>query len=57
MAAAPLRRIGSLKATITYPKGLKLSDADKTKLENTVNLCPVKQSLHPDIKVAAEFIY
>ncbi|MFH0800382.1 MAG: OsmC family protein [Pseudomonadota bacterium] len=57
MATAPSRRIGRVGATITFPKGLKISDADRIKLERSVESCPVKQSLHPDIKVATEFIY
>ncbi len=57
MAAAPLRRIENLKTTITFPKSLKLSDQDRKKLENTVTMCPVKQSLHPDIKVETKFVY
>lgn len=57
MADAPLRRIGKLKAIITFPKGLNLSVENKRKFENTVNLCPVKQSLHPDVKVETKFVY
>lgn len=57
MANAPLRRIGELKVTVTFPKTLKLSEAERAKLEKVVNQCPVKQSLHPDVKVKAEFVY
>ncbi|MCX7047373.1 MAG: OsmC family protein [Candidatus Sumerlaeota bacterium] len=57
MAAAPTRRIGSLTAIITLPKGLVLGAADRAKLENAVNICPVKQSLHPDVAVKIEYVY
>ena len=57
MVSKPKRRIGELNITITYPKGLNMFDADKKKFEKVVDLCPVKQSLHPGIKVEAEFVY
>jgi putative redox protein len=56
MAAAPVRRIGRLAVTITLPSGLALSEKDRTILEDAARLCPVKQSLHPDVKVDTEFI-
>lgn len=57
MATHPARRIGKLETTITFPKGIELSDAVRTKLERAVESCPVKQSLHPDIKAETRFIY
>lgn len=57
MASAPLRRIDNFKITITFPAGLALSDKDRVKLERVVDMCPVRQSLHPDIKVATKFVY
>jgi putative redox protein len=57
MAAPPARRIGRIKTVIQMPKGLKLSDAERTKLENAAKLCPVKQSLHPEVEVPIEFVY
>lgn len=57
MTAKPVRRIGSLTTTVTFPEGLKLSDADKTRLEHAAKTCPVKQSLHPDVKVELRFVY
>ena len=57
MAAAPERRIASLRTMITIPKGSKLSAADRDKLERGAKLCPVKQSLHPDINIPIEFVY
>ncbi|HVP11814.1 MAG TPA: OsmC family protein [Phycisphaerae bacterium] len=57
MAAAPQRRIATLRTTITIPKGRKLSEVDRAKLENGAKTCPVKQSLHPDISLPIEFVY
>lgn len=56
MSDKPPRRIARVKLTIAFPKGLELSDKDRTKLERIVNTCPVKQSLHPDVDVVAEFV-
>ena len=57
MAAAPARRIGRIKTVIQMPKGLKLSEAERSKLENAAKMCPVKQSLHPEVEVPLEFVY
>ena len=57
MVNEPVRRIGLLKVTVTMPKGLRLSETARAKLERAADLCPVKQSLHPDIKVLLEFHY
>jgi len=57
MAAAPSRRIGSIGMTITLPMGLRLSAADRDRLENAAKRCPVTQSLHPDIDIRVEFVY
>jgi putative redox protein len=57
MVADPVRRIGSLNTRIVLPKGVKLSSTDRSKLEAAAKTCPVKQSLHPDIKVGMEFVY
>jgi len=57
MVNEPVRRIGLLKVTVTMPNGLRLSETARAKLERAADLCPVKQSLHPDIKVLLEFNY
>lgn len=57
MATSPVRRIGETKVTITFPKGLNISEADRVKLERVVDTCPVKQSLHPDVRVQVRFVY
>jgi putative redox protein len=57
MAASPLRRIASLRTTITLPPGRKWSGADRQRLERAAETCPVKQSLHPDVQMPLEFVY
>jgi putative redox protein len=55
MIADPVRRIGALTLTITLPEGCLLSDADRQKLRNAADTCPVRKSLHPDVKISVEF--
>jgi putative redox protein len=57
MTADPVRRIGSLKTRLVFPRGKLISAADRAKLEAAVKACPVKQSLHPDVKTPVEFVY
>jgi len=57
MTADPVRRIGSLKTRLVFPRGKLLAAADRAKLEAAAKACPVKQSLHPDVKVPIEFVY
>lgn len=57
MVADPVRRIGSLNTRLILPRGLKLSAPDRAKFEAAAKTCPVKQSLHPDVKIGLEFVY
>ena len=57
MAADPVRRIGCLSVTISIPKGSQLLAKDRAKLEAAAATCPVKQSLHPDVKIVTTFVY
>jgi putative redox protein len=57
MTADPVRRIGSLKTRLVFPKGKALLAEDRAKLEAAARACPVKQSLHPDVKTPVEFVY
>ena len=57
MTADPVRRIGSLKTRLVFPRGKPLSATDRAKLEAAAKACPVKQSLHPDVKTPMEFVY
>ena len=57
MTADPVRRIGSLKTRLVFPQGRPLSAADRAKLEAAARACPVKQSLHAEVKTPMEFVY
>lgn len=57
MTADPVRRIGALTATVTFPAGRRFGPDDRLRLERTANTCPVKQSLHPDVRVEIRFEY
>ncbi len=57
MTADPVRRIGSLKTRLVFRRGAALSATDRAKLEAAARICPVKQSLHPDVKTPVEFVY
>jgi putative redox protein len=56
MTAVPLRRIGALTVTIAIPNG-SLAECDRALLERAADLCPVRQSLHPDVQVTLAFRY
>jgi putative redox protein len=53
MASLPARRIGRLEVEVHMPR--PLPDADRRRLENAAQACPVKQSLHPDIEIAIRY--
>ncbi len=55
MTSVPIRRIGALTATISIPAGRVTSEADRRLLERAADTCPVRQSLHPDVKVTMAF--
>ena len=57
MTAEPVRRIGSLKTRLVFPRGSALAVADRARLEAAAEACPVKQSLHPEVKMPIEFVY
>jgi len=57
MATDPVRRIGALKTRLVFPHGKALSATDRAKLEAAAKACPVKQSLHPEVKIPVEFVY
>jgi putative redox protein len=57
MTADPVRRIGSIKTRLVFPRGKALSAADRGNLEAAAKACPVKQSMHPDVKTPVEFVY
>ncbi len=55
MTSVPLRRIGALTATITVPEGRITAASDRLLLQRAADTCPVRQSLHPDVKVTMAF--
>ncbi len=55
MVSQPLRRIGRLSVTITFPR--RHDEAQRTLLERTAMACPVHHSLHPEIEVPLRFVY
>lgn len=57
MVSEPVRRIGTLRTRVVFPSGAALLPPDRAKLEAAARVCPVKQSLHPEIQVPIEFIY
>lgn len=57
MVSDPVRRIGALRAEIRFPEGVALAESERAMLETAARVCPVKQSLHPDIHITLEFYY
>ncbi len=57
MVADPVRRIGALLVTVTFPPGKSYSPEDRKRLEGAAWSCPVKRSLHPDLKAPITFVY
>ena len=51
------RRIGGIKAHVTFTKGLNLDEKTKEILERTARTCPVERSLHPDMELDFQFIW
>lgn len=54
MQAQP-RRVSQINLTFHYPEGFTLDDANKARLEEIAWTCPVKESIHPDIKLNVDF--
>lgn len=57
MIAAPVRRIGAIRVTITFPPGRSFSPEDRERLERAAHICPAKHSLHPDVNAVVDFVY
>ncbi len=55
MTSEPVRRIGGLVAVVTFPHSF--SADDRARLERAAAICPVRQSLHPDVRVEMRFEY
>ncbi len=57
MVSEPLRRIGHLKISVKIPNWNAVPLEDRRKIEQAAMNCPVKNSLHPDIKMVLSFEY
>jgi len=53
MVAKPVRRIGKLTVTVDVP--VSLNEEQKQTLTKAAMLCPVHESLHPDIEKPIDF--
>lgn len=54
MLADP-RRVGRIDIVLQMPRNLKLEEKDKILLQIVGDNCPVMKSIHPDVKVVAEY--
>lgn len=55
MTSIPRRKIGGINIIFHWASGIKFSDEEKVRLEEIAWTCPVKESIHPDIKVEVNF--
>ena len=51
------RRIDRIEVLLKMPQGLNLEEKDKIILQKTGDNCPVMKSLHPDLKVVADYTW
>jgi uncharacterized OsmC-like protein len=54
MSAAP-RRISILKIRFSWPESVDFTVEEQERLESIAWTCPVKESIHPDIKLEVDF--
>ena len=54
MTAAP-RKIGTIQLKFYWPSNEQFTPEEKAKLEEIAWSCPVKESIHPDIKLEVDF--
>ena len=57
MTQTPPRRIAQFRVVATLPPGKGLTAEQRAELESAAALCPVKRSLHPDVRIVMEFVY
>jgi uncharacterized OsmC-like protein len=55
MTAIPRRKIGGIKITFNWPSAIQFSEDEKSRLEEIAWTCPVKESIHPDMKIEVNF--
>ena len=51
------RRIGGIKAYVTFPAGITDDEHLRELLERTARTCPVERSLHPDMELDFKFTW
>lgn len=49
------RRVGGIDIVMQMPENLGLDEKDKILLQKVSDNCPVMKSIHPDVKVVAEY--
>jgi len=54
MSSAP-RRISILKIRFSWPESVDFTVEEQERLESIAWTCPVKESIHPDIKLEVDF--
>jgi len=55
MTAVPARRVGKLTVTVKLPS--RVPQEHRQAMEAAARVCPVGQSLHPDLKQVLEIVY
>jgi uncharacterized OsmC-like protein len=55
MTGVPRRKIGGINITFHWAAGITFSEEEKGRLEEIAWTCPVKESIHPEIKVEVTF--
>ncbi len=55
MSTTPPRKISGINITFHWPEGNTYSAEEKKTLEDIAWSCPVKESIHPDIKLHVNF--
>jgi putative redox protein len=57
MITSPVRRIGSLRTIVAFPKGMVEDPSMRARMEAAARKCPVHRSLNSDIDAPIEFVY
>jgi uncharacterized OsmC-like protein len=55
MTSIPRRKIGGINITFHWTTGVEFTQEEKARLEEIAWTCPVKESIHSDIKVDVNF--
>ncbi len=55
MTSIPRRKIGGINITFHWTTGVEFTQEEKARLEEIAWNCPVKESIHSDIKVDVNF--